>query len=308
MNRKARVFIGAVAALAATSALAEVTFFDAPNFGGRQIVITGPTSDFGPMDFRARAQSAIIVGGPWEVCADFSYGGNCTILGPGRYPLLDAWAGRISSARPGVPPPVASVQPPAFAPPASGALTFYELENFGGRQFAINQPIGNFYGLRANEHSQSVVVDGTAWEICTDADFRGECRTFAPGRYPTLGVLEGRVNSARPYYETRAEPVYDRSRGRASATLYSGPNLTGRSIALGGPGTSNLDGMFNDRASSLRVDRGYWLFCSDANFQGECRTFGPGEYPYLPPDLDNRISSGRRISNEYPYTNSPTWR
>jgi hypothetical protein len=101
--------------------------------------------------------------------------------------------------------------------------------------------------------------------------------------------------------------VYDRSRGRASATLYSGPNLTGRSVALGAPGTNKLDGMFNDRASSLRVERGYWLFCSDANFRGECRAFGPGEYPHLPPDLDNRISSGRRISNEYPYTNKPTW-
>ena len=66
--------------------------------------------------------------------------------------------------------------------------------------------------------------------------------------------------------------------------------------------------MFNDRASSLRVDRGYWIFCSDADFRGECRTFGPGEYPVLPPELDNRISSGRRISNDFPYSQNPNWR
>ena len=85
-------------------------------------------------------------------------------------------------------------------------------------------------------------------------------------------------------------------------------HLTGRAFALGGDGAGNLDGLFNGRASSLLVDRGYWIFCSDANFGGECRTFGPGEYPVLPRELDNRISSGRRISNAYPYTDNPNWR
>jgi len=96
--------------------------------------------------------------------------------------------------------------------------------------------------------------------------------------------------------------------GRASVTLFSEPNLAGRAFPVSSEGASNLDGMFNDRASSLRVDRGYWIFCSDANFRGECRTFGPGEYAVLPPGLDNRISSGRRISNDYPYSHAPIWR
>jgi hypothetical protein len=64
---------------------------------------------------------------------------------------------------------------------------------------------------------------------------------------------------------------------------------------------------FNDRAQSLHVDRGYWIFCSDADFQGTCRTFGPGDYPNLSRGLDNKISSGRRISNEYPYKGRPNW-
>ena len=97
-------------------------------------------------------------------------------------------------------------------------------------------------------------------------------------------------------------------RGRASATLYSGVNLTGRAFPLGSEGASNLDGAFNDFALSLRVERGYWIFCSELNFHGECRTFGPGEYAQLPRELDNRISSGRRIANEYPYAGNPNWR
>ena len=36
-------------------------------------------------------------------------------------------------------------------------------------------------------------------------------------------------------------------------------------------------------------------------------TFGPGDYPELPGDLQKRISSGRRISNDYPYRQNPTW-
>jgi hypothetical protein len=33
---------------------------------------------------------------------------------------------------------------------------------------------------------QSVIVEGGAWQICADADFRGGCEVFVPGRYPTL--------------------------------------------------------------------------------------------------------------------------
>ena len=46
---------------------------------------------------------------------------------------------------------------------------------------------------------------------------------------------------------------------------------------------------------------------ADSEFRGECRTFGPGEYANLP-GLNNVISSGRRISNYYPYADRPDWR
>jgi hypothetical protein len=307
MNRLLKHAIVGSAVFAASTAMADITFYEARNFGGRQITVDRSLPDFGAVDFRARAQSAIVEGGPWEVCADYSYGGGCTILAPGRYPILDAWASRISSARLASM-PVAVLRPPAVTLPPSGGVTFYETENFGGHRFSIEQPLANFAGMRANERAQSAIVDGNAWEICVEADFRGDCRIFVPGRYPTLGSLGGRVSSARPSYDPRVESTRDRLHGRASVTLFSGTNLTGRAFPIGGEGAGNLDGLFNDRASSLRVDRGYWIFCSDANFRGECRTFGPGDYPVLSADLDNRISSGRRISNDYPYTNNPNWR
>ena len=94
----------------------------------------------------------------------------------------------------------------------------------------------------------------------------------------------------------------------ARAVLYEGNNLTGRYFVINNEVASNLVNTgFNDRAASLRIEAGYWVFCSDANFGGECMTFGPGDYPTLPWGLSYRISSGRRINQHYPYSQNPNW-
>lgn len=204
---------------------------------------------------------------------------------------------------------------------AMAGVTFFESENFTGRQFTTDRMADNFVTSGFNDRAKSAIVDGAAWEVCVDINFNGGCTVLKPGRYPTLGVLGAQISSARPAGNPRAEQRAerreerrderraDRERSRASATMFSGPKFAGRSVTLGGEGESNLNGKFNDQASSLRVTRGYWIFCSEAEFRGECRTFGPGDYAALPKGLDNRISSGRYISNEYPYANNkPNWK
>ena len=308
MKRLLRHFVFGITAFAAGAAMADVTFFESENFGGRQFTINQLVANFADSRVNDRAKSAIVDGSAWEICADAEFRGDCRIFVPGRYPNLGGLGGVVSSARPSREPRGELRDGMRGRPGATMAdVTFFETENFGGRQFKINQPVANFARSRLNDRAQSAIVDGAAWEICVDAEFRGDCLIFAPGRYPNLGGLAGRVSSARPSHEPRGEPR-DRMSGRARVTLFSEPNLTGRAFPVGSEGTSNLDGMFNDRASSLRVESGYWMFCSDANFRGACRTFGPGEYAALPPELNNRISSGRRISNEYPYGQAPNWR
>jgi hypothetical protein len=168
--------------------------------------------------------------------------------------------------------------------------------------------VANFDRTGFNDRANSAVVHDGRWEICVDADFSGGCSVLAPGSYPNLGAYAGRISSVRPidgqYSNNRAN---DRGVNRdARATLYEGPNLSGRSFVLNGT-MQNLGATgFNDRASSLRVESGYWIFCSDAEFRGECRTFGPGNYASLA-GLNNMISSGRRISNDYPYGDRPDW-
>lgn len=118
-------------------------------------------------------------------------------------------------------------------------------------------------------------------------------------------AVDGPVWVNTQYGERRGER---RGRGGPDAVLFSNPDFRGERYVIDGEYVPNLANTgFNDRAQSLRVNRGYWIFCSDAQFQGRCRTFGPGDYPTLGWALDNKVSSGRRISDRYPYGGQPNW-
>lgn len=201
----------------------------------------------------------------------------------------------------------------------AGEITLFEDENFRGNNIRITSEVASLDGTGMNDRAQSAIVRDGVWELCRDANFSGGCIQLPPGRYPRLdGNLARNVSSARETgaprymgentqrYPAASVPIaYD---GGAHAVLYEGHDFEGRSFPLSRDVVRNLDRTgFNDRAGSLRVDSGYWVFCSDANFEGECRTFGPGEYPNLPRELDRRISSGRLIANAYPYTGAPQW-
>lgn len=103
-------------------------------------------------------------------------------------------------------------------------------------------------------------------------------------------------------------PVYSRPPSVATypvgrAYLYEDPNFAGAWVAVDRGIANDLDWAHfvnpTHRASSVRVESGNWLFCSDMAFQGECRIFGPGEYPdvvALGP-LSNGIRSARQVTN-----------
>ncbi|HSQ80716.1 MAG TPA: beta/gamma crystallin-related protein [Casimicrobiaceae bacterium] len=216
------------------------------------------------------------------------------------------------SCKPLVTPLVIGIVSFAAGSAVADSITFYEEGNYRGRQVTADRPVANFERNGFNDRVNSAVVHDGHWEICVDADFKGSCSVLAPGAYPDLGAYAGRISSVRPIdpnlSSDRSESRHDdRGRGRtARATLYEGRNLSGRSYALDGT-MPNLDRTgFNDRGSSLHVDSGYWIFCSDSDFQGECRTFGPGDYASLP-GMNNVISSGRRIADGYPYDERPDW-
>jgi uncharacterized protein YcfJ len=92
----------------------------------------------------------------------------------------------------------------------------------------------------------------------------------------------------------------------AQVTFYEHEGFRGRSFTANGP-IDNLAGTgFNDHASSLIVDRGEWQVCEHANFRGRCMLLKPGQYASLAAmDLDNRISSLRRVQGRPDYVYAP---
>ncbi|HEX6792602.1 MAG TPA: beta/gamma crystallin-related protein [Casimicrobiaceae bacterium] len=200
----------------------------------------------------------------------------------------------------------------AAAGAQAAELTLFGRPGFEGRRFRTDNSVPNLDRTDFNDRASSVVVRDGLWQLCDDAYFRGNCVTLQPGRYPSLREmgLNNRVSSVRELGGWGPPP--ERGGGRwghgSRVVLYSNPDFRGDRYVIDGNYLRDLANTgFNDRAQSMRVEGGYWMFCSDADFQGQCRTFGPGGYPNLGAALNNRLSSGRRISERYPYNGPPNW-
>src|SRR6185369_10537900 len=81
--------------------VAQVTFFENENFGGRTFTTERPVDNFQRIGFNDRASSVEVIGERYEVCDDAGFRGNCRVLRPGRYPSLRSMGmnDRISSVR-----------------------------------------------------------------------------------------------------------------------------------------------------------------------------------------------------------------
>jgi uncharacterized protein YcfJ len=87
----------------------------------------------------------------------------------------------------------------ALATQAAAQVTFYENDNFQGRSFTTQKPIGDFDRFGFNDRASSVVVSRDRWEVCEDARFSGRCIVLRPGNYPSLSAmgLNDRISSVR---------------------------------------------------------------------------------------------------------------
>ncbi len=106
--------MGIALAACATSAVAQVTFFEHEGFAGRSFTANAPVSNFDRYGFHDRAASVVVRSGWWQVCTAARYEGLCVTLQPGSYGSLAAMGldRRISAVRPA---PMAGSTPPALA-------------------------------------------------------------------------------------------------------------------------------------------------------------------------------------------------
>jgi hypothetical protein len=89
--------------------------------------------------------------------------------------------------------------------------------------------------------------------------------------------------------------------GAADLTLYSDDEFQGRPlnvvIDLRQLGSMN----FSDRASSVVIEKGAWVLCTEEDFSGKCVTLEPGRYGSLKElGLDDSITSVRHRDAQNP--------
>ena len=110
-----RLALAAAGLVAASQAMAGITFFENDNYGGRSFTTEQPVRNFQSYGFNDRASSLTVTRDRWEVCEDANFKGHCSIVRPGSYSSLRDMGlnDRISSVRrvgadasPPPPPPV----------------------------------------------------------------------------------------------------------------------------------------------------------------------------------------------------------
>jgi uncharacterized protein YcfJ len=123
----------------------------------------------------------------------------------------------------------------AVASSASGQVTLFGQEEFRGRSFMADRPIGNLERWGFNDRASSAIVERGRWLACEHERFDGRCVVLQPGQYPTLRQmgLNDRVSSIRPADDRIA---YDdgRWRRRDDERLFEVP-VTGVRAVVGPP-------------------------------------------------------------------------
>lgn len=90
----------------------------------------------------------------------------------------------------------------------------------------------------------------------------------------------------------------------AQITFYEHDDWRGRTFSAKGEVRDFSRAGFNDRASSVVVDRGQWEVCDDARFGGNCVVLRRGSYQSLSGmGMNNRISSVRPVGSRDRYEN-----
>ena len=271
----------------------EMTLYSRPGFDGREVTLRDTTPDLVGLGFNDRASSVVVRGGRWEVCVDADFRGGCKVLEPGEYPTLEGFNDRISSARE-VGRPTGGGGRWHDGHGRRGMLELFTQAGLGGNSTRLVRDTEDFERIGFNDRTLSIAVEEGTWQLCVDADYRGGCRLFGPGRYPDLGrELGGRVSSAR-LVDQRAEQPPPRQDDRAPVLLFAEGDLRGRPLGVQRDESDLVPLGFNDKAASIIVNEGRWEFCMHANFGGRCVVYGPGRYPRLD-GMNQQISSVRRV-------------
>ena len=139
------------------------------------------------------ASSAYVESGRWTLCTRPNFAGTCVVVGPGRYDSLGGAGLRrpIESVRPAV----AAASP--LIPARRDGIELFSEVGFGGERLAVDRDVTGLERSNFNDRASSAIIYAGQWEFCTDAQHRGNCAVFGPGRYPRIGGMTGLLSSLR---------------------------------------------------------------------------------------------------------------
>src|SRR4029453_13796693 len=166
--------------------------------------------------------------------------------------------------------------------PTGARVTLYQHKGHLVRAVELTSSIDSLDRRNFEDSADSAMVSGGVWRLCDSERGRGTCTDFQPGQYDSLGALNGRVRSAYlvAQVQERVATVAVVPPGRA--IVYEFPNFGGAPQVIEyGRAADMAWTNFRNPASSVFIESGSWLVCSDIGYQGECRVLEPGAYPYI---------------------------
>ena len=195
-------------------------------------------------------------------------------------------------------------RPPYGQPQA----TLFSGLNFSGQAFDTTREYSNLPAY-FNDKALSLRLSGRSpWEVCSDANFRGNCQVIDRDvldlrRYglgfavSSLRPIDGPGGGYPPY--PPAPPPWGGGGGGgyrpSTLMMYPSVNFQGPAFEARSEYT-NLPRQFNDKAHSLRiVGGGAWEVCVDSNFRGRCQVFDRDTPDLHRFGLAEAISSVRQV-------------
>ncbi len=207
------LFLGAFGCGAAGAALAgEITLYDHPQYGGASLTLRTGSPDLVSSGFNDRVSSIVVHSGEWEICSDANFGGTCVYLPPGRYAAFQPeLENQISSLRERGNAPAArrsddfrggddgrggSRNPVTGG--QGGRVTLFRGAGLSGERLSVSSAVPDLTRSNFNDSASSMSIESGTWVVCSDSEYRGNCRAFGPGRYQDLGSLSNEISSIRP--------------------------------------------------------------------------------------------------------------
>jgi hypothetical protein len=179
--------------------------------------------------------------------------------------------------------------------PTGARVTLYQHKGHLVRAVELTSSVDDLDRRNFNGSADAALVSGGVWRLCDGERGRGSCTDFPPGQYDNLGNLDGRVKSAYLMAQVpeRVATLAPLPPGRA--VVYEYANFGGPSAVIDYGRAPDMDWTnFRYPASSVRIESGTWLVCSDIGYQGECRVLDPGDYPVVT-GVGRGIVSARQV-------------